>query len=263
MILLLIVVGLQFFCYLGSTMVNVNVLKSLHGFSNLIPDRLLTNDWVWVTIFGRIIGGYILCKLAFRIGFFKVMRIIVIAYILLAISIVSHNFTDTVLYQDLQFLFVHRLIHAFLIPASFMLPSLFLLNYYTSKPIMLSAYVNIGIGLGSLLLYKYLAIVKFAKDWHNIILYASAISGAFYFLTEKFLSKGITDKPLTHLKLPLSRLFLVCAFGGICGITFSYHFALVDPYVKNVMISSDCQGTSFIYYSPYAASCHIECKSSN
>ena len=136
-VLLLVVVGLQFFSYLGSGLLSLNVSKSFMEFSSLQSDRPLMGDWVWITVVGRIIGGYVLCKLAFHLGFFKVMRMIVIGHILLAISISTHAFTDTVLYQDLQFLFVNRFIHAFLIPASFMLPALFLLNHYTNKPIML------------------------------------------------------------------------------------------------------------------------------
>ena len=116
--LLLIVVGLQFFSYLGSILITPNLSKSLHGYSNLKNDLPLVVDWVWVTIFGRIIGGYILCKMAIKIGFFNIMRIIVISHILLAILVSSINITGTILYQDIQFLFVHRFFHAFLIPAS-------------------------------------------------------------------------------------------------------------------------------------------------
>lgn len=245
-LLLLVVVGSQFFCYIGSNMINLNVLRSLHGL--IKPISTITNDWIWITICGRIIGAYALYKLTLHLGFFKVMRIIVIAHILLAISVSSHNFTGTVLYQDLQFLFVHRLIHAFLIPASFMLPSLFLLNHYSDKPIMLSAYISFGIGLGVLALYQYLAIVKFAEGWHNIMLYASVFSGICYFLAEKLLSKTSTIEPSHTVKLSLMRFLLVFAFGGICGITFSYHFTFVDPYIKDVLITGDCQSTGFAYY---------------
>jgi hypothetical protein len=176
------------------------------------------------------------------------MRMIVIGHILLAISISTYTFTDTVLYQDLQLLFAHRFIHAFLIPASFMLPGLFLLNHYTNKPIMLSAYICLGIGLGALFIYKYLAIVKFAEGWHNVILYASLVSAICYFLAEKFIGKEIKAEPFSSLQLPRSKLFLVCIFGGICGVTFSYHFAFVDKYIKNVLMNIECANAGFSYY---------------
>ncbi|MEI6627802.1 MAG: hypothetical protein WCN27_00105 [Alphaproteobacteria bacterium] len=41
---------------------------------------------------------------------------------------------------------------------------------------------------------------------------------------------------------------MYCTFGGICGITFSYHFAFVDSYVNEVLINSDLQNASFSYY---------------
>jgi hypothetical protein len=55
-VLLIIVVGLQFFSYLGSGLLSLNVSKSFMGFSSLKSDKLLV-DWVWVTVIGRIIGG--------------------------------------------------------------------------------------------------------------------------------------------------------------------------------------------------------------
>ena len=82
-ILILMVSGLQFFSYIGSILVTPTLLKSLHGYTSLKTSRPFLMDWVWVTVIGRIIGAYVLCKLALHIGFFKVMRIMVIAHILL------------------------------------------------------------------------------------------------------------------------------------------------------------------------------------
>ncbi len=246
--LLLIVVGLQFFNYLGSILLTPDLSKSLHGYRNLKTDLPFLVDWVWITVFGRIIGGYILCKLAICIDFFNTMRIIVISHTLLAILVSSINITSTILYQDIQFLFAHRFFHAFLIPASFMLPTLFLLNQNEKKPIMLSAYSLLAVSTGSLLIYKYLAIVEFAKGWNNIIFYVSIISCICYFFAEKFLRNETCHPNFIGKKPTFSRLLLVCTFGGICGISFSYHFAFVDSYVNNVIICKGYTNASFSYF---------------
>ncbi len=248
-ILILMVSGLQFFSYIGSVLVTPTLLKSLHGYTSLKTSRPFLMDWVWVTVIGRIIGAYVLCKLALHVGFFKVMRIMVIAHILLAILISTYNFTGILLYRDIQFMFLHRSLHAFFIPASFMLPSLFLLNQRIKTPIMLSAYTCLSVGLGTLLLYKYLAFVQFCDGWYNIIFYASVVSSLCYIFAEKLLNKVITHQtPFSAVKLPLNGLFLVCTFGGLCGISFSYHFAFVDSYINEVLISNGAQNASFSYF---------------
>ena len=247
-ILLLMVSGLQFFSYLGSVLVTPKLVKSLHGYTSLKTNMPFLVDWVWVTVIGRIIGAYLLCKLTLLIGFFKVMRLLVLVHILLAIAISSFNFTGTLLYEDIQFMFVHRFLHAFFIPASFMLPSLFLLNQHPKNPIILSGYACLSIGLGTLLIYKYLDFVQFYDGWHNVILYASVVSGVCYLFAEKLLRSTQRPPPLITEKLPWHRLFLVCTYAGTCGISFSYHFAFVDIYVKEILMGIDYQKCSFAYY---------------
>ena len=113
----------------------------------------------------------------------------------------------------------------------------------------ISAYISVGIGLGAIFIYKYLAIVKFAEGWHNIILYASLTSAICYFLAKKFIGKEIKAETVnSSLKLPRNKLFLACIFGGVCGITFSYHFAFIDKYIKNVLMNIECANTGFSYY---------------
>lgn len=132
-ILLFTVVSIHFFIYLGSAFLSPSLPTSLLGYTDFKPKLPYLVDWVWVTIIGRIIGAYILCKLALRLGFIYLMRIVVVLYILLALSVSSANFTDIIVYKDVQLLFVHRFINTFLMPAPFMLVSLFLLNQKPKK----------------------------------------------------------------------------------------------------------------------------------
>ena len=173
---------------------------------------------------------------------------LVVLYILLALSVSSANFTDVILYKDVQFLFVFRFINAFLIPAPFMLPILFLLNQNPKKPIMLSAYVCLAIGIGTILIYKFLSIIKFCNGWQNIMLCASVIGGICYLFFEKHIPDDTPRTPPTTSKLDFGKILLVAAFGGTCGVTFRYHFAFVDSYVNNLIICGNCQNVSFAYY---------------
>ncbi|MEI6628347.1 MAG: hypothetical protein WCN27_02965, partial [Alphaproteobacteria bacterium] len=250
-ILLFTVVSIHFFIYLGSAFLSPSLPTSLLGYTDFKPKLPYLVDWVWVTIIGRIIGAYILCKLALRLGFISLMRIVVVLYILLALSVSSANFTDIIVYKDVQLLFVHRFINAFLIPAPFMLVSLFLLNQKPKKPIMLSACACLAVGLGAILIYKSLAIIKFANGWQNIMLCSSIIGGICYVLFEKYTPNKTDNISPTTIKLDFNKIFLVSVFGGTCGITFSYHFAFLDSYINNIIICCkcvNCHNVSFAYY---------------
>ncbi len=248
--LLLIVVSVHFFIYLGSAFLSPTLPASLLGYTDLNPKLPYLVDWAWVTVIGRIIGAYILCKLALRLGFIYLMRIVVVLYILLALSVSSANFTDIIVYKDVQLLFIHRFINAFLMPAPFMLVSLFLLNQKPKKPIMLSAYACLAVALGAILIYKSLAIIKFANGWQNIMLCSSIIGGICYVLFEKYTPNKTDNIPPSTIKLEFSEIFLISVFAGTCGITFSYHFAFLDIYINNIVIcskSNNCQNASFAY----------------
>ncbi|MCX7343656.1 MAG: hypothetical protein NT128_05895 [Proteobacteria bacterium] len=250
-ILLFTVVSIHFFIYLGSALLSPSLPTSLLGYTDFKPKLPYLVDWVWVTIIGRIIGAYILCKLALRLGFIYLMRIVVVLYILLALSVSSANFTDIIVYKDVQLLFVHRFINAFLMPAPFMLVSLFLLNQKPKKPIMLSACACLAVGLGAILIYKSLAIIKFANGWQNIMLCSSIIGGICYVLFEKYTPNKTDNISPTTIKLDFNKIFLVSVFGGTCGITFSYHFAFLDSYINNIIICCkcvNCHNVSFAYY---------------
>lgn len=228
-----------------------SIATCLSGYTNLKSNLLHLVDWVWIALIGRIIGAYILCKLALKLGFFHLMRVIVVLYIILALSVSSLNFTDVLLYKDVQFLFVFRFINALLIPAPSMLPSLFLLNQNPKKPIMLSAYVCLAIGIGTILIFKILTIVEFCNGWQNIMLCASVIGGICYLFFEKHIPDDTPRTPPTTSntsKLDFGKILLVAAFGGTCGITFGYHFAFIDKYVNAIILSGECKNISFSYY---------------
>lgn len=247
--LIFVVSGLQFFSYFGSVLVTPSLSKLSNGYANLEHNRPYPVDWVWVTVIGRITGAYILCNLTLRIGFFKVMRIMIFAYILIATLVSLYTFTDTLLYDDIKFMFLQRFLYSFFIPASFMLPALFFLKQRIKNPIMLSAYACLSVGLGTFLIFKYLAIRNFYDSWYHMIFYVSVVSGICYFFAENLLSKFIDYQPsFTTIKLPFSRLILASSFGGVCGATFSYHLAFIHSYVQEVLIGNNIQSISVTYY---------------
>lgn len=246
--LLVLVVGLQFFNYLGSTLIHPNLSKSFFGYTNLMSSLPYLVDWFWITLIGRIFGAYILCKLVNRLGFFYTMRLIILAYIILAISISTFDFTTTILYTDIRSLFVHRFCHAFLVPATFMLPSLFLLDQNYRKPILISGAVCFSIGLSALLIYKYLGITQFAKGWDDPFLYSAILMLICYILFEKYTPRKTTHFTSNTQKLHSNQIFLIASFAGVCGITFSYHFAFIDMYVNKTLINNNCPHKSSFYY---------------
>ncbi len=245
-IIILILVGLQFCSYLGSSFLVHNLPKPLHGYTKLESNLPYLVDWVWVTLIGRILGAYTLCKLAQRMSLFFVMRIVIATHVILAILISYTNLGHTLLYQDSTFLFVYRFLRAFIFPATFLVPSLLFLNYANKKSIMLSAYVYLAIGLSAFLIYSYLEI--FSKELSHKLFYIAILMGIVYIIFEKYNTTEIKNTPETTHKATLSKIFLVSVFGGTCGITVSYHFAFIDSYVNTVILSGDYQNISFSYY---------------
>lgn len=116
---------------------------------------------------------------------------------------------------------------------------------------MLSACACLAVRLGAILIYKSLAIIKFANGWQNIMLCSSIIGGICYVLFEKYTPNKTDNISPTTIKLDFNKIFLVSVFGGTCGITFSYHFAFLDSYINNIIICCkcvNCHNVSFAYY---------------
>ena len=112
--LTILVVGLQFFNYFLAPILHPNFLKQMFGHTQLIINIPYLGDWNLVMIIGRIIGAYILCIFIIRLGFFCIMRIVVVAHIMLSISTASLDFSKDITYTNMLIITINRFFYAFL-----------------------------------------------------------------------------------------------------------------------------------------------------
>lgn len=249
--LTILVVGLQFFNYFLAPILHPNFLKQMFGHTQLIINIPYLGDWNLVMIIGRIIGAYILCIFIIRLGFFCIMRIVVVAHIMLSISTASLDFSKDITYTNMLIITINRFFYAFLTPASFMMPSLYLLSQNFKKPVLLSSIICLAISFAAISAFECLNFIKFTTYWYEPLLYSSILMLICYLFFEININKvPVATLPINKRKLNYNEIFLLISFGGNCGITMSYHFVFNELFVHKTFLG-DSYPIKSIYYCYY------------
>ncbi len=234
-------VVLQSFCSIRLGWLN-QLLSNLSGEKfSLSYGVIFVHAWAVVTFFSRITGAYTLGRYAEARGFFTTQKILILGYIITTSLFLLYLLCVNDFYQIRPVILLLTYFNAFLLPATLILPAIYLMNVYSA-----SSHVKISmlIILASLLGYALSCAVSI--DFSPLVISSifcgsSFLCGLIYYLNRKSIgglgASKIREENKYHQTLPVYRAkrlaFLV---GGVCGAGMTHNFFFTEPYLQNVTI---------------------------
>ncbi len=224
---------------------------------NVIPEEMLflsnpsvfISIWIVVIFFSRVAGAYSLGKYAESEGFLKTQKILILGYILTSSLLFLCCSYIGDFYKIKQVVLLISMVNGFLLPASLMLPAMYLTRIYdASLHVKIGALMMIcsvfGYGL-SYFIFNFVVGCNI-KTMGGIFLGASLLGWVAYNLYKKFIVNLVTIDAAKADSIPIKKgsqilpgylaKSLAILIGSIYGAGMYFNYSFGEPYMLDVLM---------------------------
>ncbi len=168
------------------------------------------------------------------------MRLTTIGYALVAILILTVCITRQEFYSSYKCFYVARFFYAYLMPATIILPTIYLFNRWpASQHILIGTYIVLAMFIGRFLsrTLAYWMPHSQMKVWCFLAIAITCIPFVIYAHVEKYSSSTTnkSEKPKKHsISLRDKMIYTFIGFGW--SVVLVYNYTFITPYLKNICI---------------------------
>ncbi len=208
--------------------------------------------WVLFVFFAKIMGGYVIGKIAENKGFLGTQKFLIVGYILTTCLFFITYFYASHWSYIRPVMIILTSLNVFLYPAMVVLPAIYLMKIHPPKThVKISMLIILASVIGYVLSYQ---ILQYRPFMSMTIMAGAALFGVIFCLSKNSLdSKKVEHAKKTQKSLPkTSEKILATLAGGVCGAGITHNYFFIGPYALNILILDENKfnlGYLFFYIS--------------
>ncbi len=249
LVLIFLAVSCQIFACMNISFVNqyIEATGAIDAF--FVGNHLDLTYWMFLTIFARICGAYLIGKYADKAGILRAILFISRMFVLISMLCAVFCITQEISYEINRGFYFFRFFYCFLEPAALILPYLYVLQHNSH----LNHYKISALFLGAMFVAKSFSYhlihlpPDLVKIWYVLPPVTTLFSwGIYYYLEKHSVNKILVQK---NVSMPLKVKTLTCLFGAACAAGVFYHHFFVSYYLLNIkIIDASADLGSVTYY---------------
>lgn len=212
-----------------------------------------TENWIWVTVIGRILGVICIYKIVTAFGFFKAILYKCIGHTIVSFIFVALEFNQPTAFDSYCNMFIAiRFLYAFFTPSAFVLPAMYCFKMLHSKNHYLFSVCAALIWPLTGIISRYFldCSYKLSLQVSSLIFLISAVVAMVLCLFAILCLKDLRANNVSQVPTKKSNAVLCIFFfllGAICSVGIFYPSYIFHYYITDVLILSLPKGISPSY----------------